>query len=126
MSKATLSQIENGQRRVDVDDLVVFSRVLKVNTNTLLFPPRASSGVTASLLTGFGWVPTADVEEWAEGRMPLDPPDAPRDISGGDWETWARVDLRQAAETDEPVLNRSRDGRGQEIREAGEGPLSDG
>jgi transcriptional regulator with XRE-family HTH domain len=108
MSKATLSQIENEQRRVDVDDLVVFARVLKVNTNAILFPPRSTNETTVSLLSGFGWTPTTAVTEWSEGRTPLDPPDAPAGIDDESWATWARVDFTQASEFAEDVPNRKR------------------
>jgi transcriptional regulator with XRE-family HTH domain len=43
MSKVTLSQIETGGRRVDVDDLVAIAYVLNVNPITLLFPQRSET-----------------------------------------------------------------------------------
>lgn len=46
MSNSTLSQIENGSRRVDVDDLVAIAIALDVSPNGLLMPSGFDSNET--------------------------------------------------------------------------------
>ena len=97
MSKATLSQLELGQRRVDVDDLLVLCRVLKVNPNTLLLPPATPDGIDSPNISGFGHRRGTEIREWAAGNAPLDPPDKPQGVSDEDWWTWAVMDLKNAS-----------------------------
>jgi transcriptional regulator with XRE-family HTH domain len=66
----SLSSIELGRRRVDVDDLMVLAQVLGVSPLALLLPcPDESS--TAVELTGTGTVTAAAAWAWAEGSHPL-------------------------------------------------------
>ena len=60
---SSLSDIENGGRRVDVDDLVAFAQVLNVSPATLLMPPAAdrnepiaATGVKISAGAYWGWL----------------------------------------------------------------------
>ena len=46
MSPSALSKIENGDRRVDVDDLTVFAYILQTTPAALLTPPEGSSPPT--------------------------------------------------------------------------------
>lgn len=46
MSASALSKIENGDRRVDVDDLTVFAYILQTTPAALLAPPEGASPPT--------------------------------------------------------------------------------
>lgn len=65
-----LSRLMTGQRRADVDDLVVLALALDVNPNALLLPrdthPDAEVELTAGVRPS-AWAAWA----WADGRMPL-------------------------------------------------------
>lgn len=71
-----LSRIENGNRRVDVDDLVALAIVLEVSPATLLLPPDPGGPddeveLTAELrLSGYA------ARQWAAGKAPLPTADA--------------------------------------------------
>ena len=95
MSKATLSQIETGGRRVDVDDLLAFCHVLRVNPNALLLPPAPESEVSYAVeTTGAPWMQGSYVLDWAEGRERLDnliPPPTARNTPT-EWEAWNVVE----------------------------------
>ncbi len=98
MSKATLSQVENRQRRIDVDDLMVFARVLKVSPLDLLMPPVFPVGVTAVKMSGFDWTTSDRVRDWVDGVVPLADVDAFEGANDDDWDAWYRVDRRKVAE----------------------------
>lgn len=72
-----LSRIENGERRVDADDLVALAIALKVNPSALLFPSdvvgRSSGDVE---ITGAGVVPGWTAWGWADGWAPLADPES--------------------------------------------------
>jgi transcriptional regulator with XRE-family HTH domain len=63
-----LSRIEEGQRRVDADDLVALAVALRVNPSALLLPPTVEGDAD---LTGRGTVPAVDAWDWADGNRPL-------------------------------------------------------
>jgi transcriptional regulator with XRE-family HTH domain len=67
MSAAALSKIENGDRRVDVDDLTVFAYILGTTPAALLTPPEHASpeGVPASQYT------PEELREWIAGNVKL-------------------------------------------------------
>jgi len=66
----SLSSMELGRRRVDVDDLMVLAQVLGVSPLALLLP--CSDGPTATVeLTGSGSITAAAAWAWAEGSHPL-------------------------------------------------------
>lgn len=70
LSIDSLSSMELGQRRVDVDDLMVLAQALRVSPLALLLPsPRR--GATPVELTGTGTVTAAAAWAWAEGSHPL-------------------------------------------------------
>jgi transcriptional regulator with XRE-family HTH domain len=95
MSKATLSQIETGGRRVDVDDLMALCHVLQVNPNALLLPPAPDSDEPYAVeMTGSRWLEGPLVQEWAEGRERLANlvPPATQRSSAEEWEAWNKVD----------------------------------
>lgn len=56
LSVSTLSQIELGTRRVDVDDLVAIARALEVDPGLLLFPPVHGSGDAATSRSTAAWL----------------------------------------------------------------------
>lgn len=65
-----LRRIEDGSRRVDVDDLMAIAVVLDVTPNDLLLPAAGPDEVEASGgLVGFG---ADQLWAWAEGRAQLD------------------------------------------------------
>lgn len=72
LSKLALGRIENGNRRVDVDDLTALAAVLGVNPNALILPPVRSS-IWVSKLTGTGIRSTAGLWDWADGGRALWP-----------------------------------------------------
>jgi transcriptional regulator with XRE-family HTH domain len=99
MSKTTLSQIETGGRRVDVDDLMALSHVLGVNPNALLMPALAQADdwvvrTTGSRNVGSDWVSGRLLLEWLEGRTSIKdivPPVNSR-LTPEDWDAWNRVE----------------------------------
>lgn len=67
-----LSKIEQGERRVDVDDLVALAAALNVSPGWLLLPP--STGEERVALTDAVEVPAWVAWQWIDGTNPL-PPD---------------------------------------------------
>lgn len=67
-SQNSISRIETGKKRVDVDDLVALAVVLGVAPTTLLLPPTAEGRTE---LTGAGEVSAHDAWRWADGQWPL-------------------------------------------------------
>lgn len=72
-----ISRIENGQRRVDVDDLVAIAVALRVSPPTLLMPARKSDGSVVEardLVPIAGWqkpITASLVWDWLSGDRPL-------------------------------------------------------
>ena len=65
------SRIIKGERRVDVDELVVLSLLLGVTPSALLLPRDADGAVVVALAPGARY-PAAAAWAWADGRLPLD------------------------------------------------------
>lgn len=68
MSPSALSKVENGDRRVDVDDLTVFAYILRTTPATLLTPPEdgpAPTGVPESRH------PEEELRMWVHGLVKL-------------------------------------------------------
>ncbi len=69
ISASALSKIENGERRVDVDDLTVFAYALETTPAALLTPAseeaRAPAGVPESQYT------PEEIQAWIQGRVKL-------------------------------------------------------
>ncbi|MEV0616170.1 helix-turn-helix transcriptional regulator [Nonomuraea sp. NPDC050404] len=81
LGRPTLStgimKIEDGTRRVDVDDLVALALALDVTPNRLLLPPEAGTDKGVDL-TPAVTAPTEDAAwRWAVGEYALFPLDAP-------------------------------------------------
>lgn len=64
-----LRRIEDGERRVDADDLVALAIALGVTPNTLLFP-HVDDGDSVAI-TGADGLSLGRVWRWAEGSQPL-------------------------------------------------------
>lgn len=69
MPRTALSEIENGGRRVNVDDLMALAIALGANPNALLFPLEA--GTTPIEITGADDLEFNRLWRWAEGTQPL-------------------------------------------------------
>ena len=69
ISPSALSKIENGERRVDVDDLTVFAYALETTPAALLAPPsedgRAPAGVPEGQFT------SEEIQAWIQGAVKL-------------------------------------------------------
>lgn len=85
--KSGLSKVEQGDRRVDVDDLVAIAIALGVNPSRLLLPDVA--GDEPVRLTDTVQAPAWAVWQWADGHAPL-----PTRGDEGDepWNTAAEVE----------------------------------
>jgi len=65
-----ISRIEQGERRVDVDDLVALALALDVSPNALLMPDKANRNIEIKLTSTFT-VSASDVWNWACGKTPF-------------------------------------------------------
>ena len=65
MSPSALSKIENGDRRVDVDDLTVFAYILQTTPATLLAPPEGASPPTG---VPSGQYNLEEIQAWVRGQ----------------------------------------------------------
>lgn len=72
MRANTITKIEKGQRRVDIDDAVALAVALRVNLSTLTLPYTTKGMVQ---LTEGTTVPAADAWDWSDGRRPLHVPE---------------------------------------------------
>lgn len=75
LAATAINEIENGARRVDVDDLMALTGALGVNPNALLMPDRAGNDYDVEL-SGIGMVNSSRAWQWARGYAPI------RDVSG--------------------------------------------
>ncbi|MGW0841437.1 helix-turn-helix domain-containing protein [Streptomyces sp. NPDC002787] len=102
-----LGRIENGERRVDADDLVALADALSVSPARLLLPPE-DPGEPVKIAEKHS-VPWAAAWRWATGETPLELRDDPEER----WEQllpWRRVNrphkrLRPAATPDEFMIS---------------------
>lgn len=69
MSNSSLSQIENGSRRVDVDDLMAIAVALNVSPKTLLVPHTSSADETVEV-TGIRAIAARELWPFLEARPP--------------------------------------------------------
>ncbi|WP_433681926.1 helix-turn-helix domain-containing protein [Nocardia sp. CA-119907] len=76
MAHNTISDIENGGRRADVDDLMTLALALNTTPNALLLPPT-EDGTRMVRITCAGWQNAAGVWEWARGEKALPVPKQP-------------------------------------------------
>ena len=65
MSTSALSKIENGDRRVDVDDLTVFAYILQTTPSALLAPPEGASPPTG---VPSGQFNHEEIQAWVRGQ----------------------------------------------------------
>ncbi|WP_206499121.1 helix-turn-helix domain-containing protein [Rhodococcus sp. KRD175] len=65
-----LSRIENGERRIDVDDLLALAQALGVSPLTLLMPTTETAEQPVEA-TGLGDVPAIELWHWLRTDLPL-------------------------------------------------------
>ncbi len=86
-----LRRIEDGERRVDVDDLLALAYTLEVNPHALLFPRLSiSDGIVETVeVSGLSKISGETLWEWADGERPLyDPTEDPRAFTGRTRPSW--------------------------------------
>ena len=82
LDRAAISRIENGQRKVSVEDLLTLAAALSVPPTVLLFPPYeqyvdVAPGLRIPPHEGWRWLAGAApldnraIEQWARSRAPL-------------------------------------------------------
>lgn len=82
ITASSITKLELGQRKVDIDDLMTLAVVLRVSPTALLMPPTANPDDAVDI-TGEGEI-SADVAwAWTLGERPLDLP------TDDDGEVWA-------------------------------------
>lgn len=72
MRANTITKIEKGQRRVDIDDAMALAIALRVNLSTLVLPYSTKG---SAQLTETTTVSTVGAWDWADGRCPLHVPE---------------------------------------------------
>ena len=91
MSVTTLSAVENGDRRADVDDLVAISAALGISPAAMLMPavtdPYEAAGATVSPL---GAPEAGPLWDWLTAAAPLDVPLLAEDRDEVAIEIWRR------------------------------------
>lgn len=70
LASTAINEIENGARRVDVDDLLTLAVALGVNPNALLMPDRIGDDLDVEV-SGAAPVNSARAWQWARGHAPL-------------------------------------------------------
>ncbi|MGE5698337.1 MAG: helix-turn-helix domain-containing protein, partial [Candidatus Sericytochromatia bacterium] len=94
LQPTAISKIEQGDRRVDVDDLSALALALKVNPSALLLPSHAGNEPIplTSHVSAPGWA----VWSWADGDEPLPTrPDEPDPIYGENTDPYNTDDERE-------------------------------
>lgn len=99
-----ITKIEQGDRRVDVDDLMALAVVLRVHPSALLLPPLADD--TEIEITGGGRVHARDTWNWAEGKRPLYVPADDDGEAHADFQTHARPRGRRTYQPGLPASRR--------------------
>ncbi|TSE00673.1 helix-turn-helix transcriptional regulator [Skermania sp. ID1734] len=89
MSHTSLSQIETGARRADVDDLMALAVALDVSPTTLLMPVAESADAEVSA-TGVGTVQAGALWKWLLVELPLSESTFTRAGKVFDWQVRAR------------------------------------
>jgi hypothetical protein len=75
MSTSALSKVENGDRRVDVDDLTVFAFILQTTPAALLAPPDGAAALTG---VPHGQFNHEEIQAWVRGQAKLTTEDLAR------------------------------------------------
>lgn len=68
MRANTITKIEKGQRRVDIDDAVALAIALRVNLTTLVLPYTTKGTAQLTETTTIG---ASEAWDWADGKRPL-------------------------------------------------------
>jgi transcriptional regulator with XRE-family HTH domain len=95
LAPTAINEIENGARRVDVDDLVSLAVALGVNPNALLMPDRVGDDFDVEV-SGAGVVNSARAWRWARGHAPID--DHGVETGSDDERSAARANFRMRIE----------------------------
>jgi transcriptional regulator with XRE-family HTH domain len=93
MRANTITKIEKGQRRVDIDDAVALAIALDVNVSTLVLPYTTKGVVRLTEATEVG---ATDAWDWADGRRPLRVPEGDDGSALVDFQRHARPLNRRA------------------------------
>lgn len=89
ITASSITKLELGQRKVDVDDLNVLAVVLRVSPSALLLPPTADPAATVEI-TSAGAVPADLAWAWTLGEHPLDLPPNDDGEAWNDFQTMSR------------------------------------
>jgi transcriptional regulator with XRE-family HTH domain len=95
LASTAINEIENGARRVDVDDLVSLAVALGVNPNALLMPDRVGDEFDIEV-SGAGVVNSSRAWRWARGHAPID--DYGVETGSDDEQSAARANFRMRIE----------------------------
>jgi transcriptional regulator with XRE-family HTH domain len=131
MRANTITKIEKGQRRVDIDDAVALAVALEVNLTTLVLPYTTKGTVQ---LTETTTVDAADAWNWADGRRPLRVPEGDDGSALVDFQRHARPRNRRSWNVTTPAgmlaaaseTGNARPEKIRELREALGYPASEG
>ena len=89
ITASSITKLELGQRKVDVDDLVAIAIALRVSPTALLLPPTAEPTATITVTTG--GTHSADAAwDWLLGIAPLDLPEDDDGEAFMDFQTHSR------------------------------------
>jgi transcriptional regulator with XRE-family HTH domain len=97
ITASSITKLELGQRKVDVDDLIVIALALRVSPTALLLPPTADQH-DSTPITSAGEIGADIAWNWLLGERPLED-DLPADDDGevwNDFQTWSRPAGRRA------------------------------
>lgn len=89
ITASSITKLELGQRKVDVDDLVTLAVVLRVSPSALLLPPTADPATTVEI-TSAGAVPADLAWVWTLGEHPLELPPDDDGEAWNDFQTMSR------------------------------------
>lgn len=90
LSHATISEIERGARRVDVDDLTTLAVALGVSPAALLMPPATDPIDDMIELSGIKLEHAGTVWNWLTAQDPLDASFVPEQRDEFEIEQWRR------------------------------------
>jgi transcriptional regulator with XRE-family HTH domain len=92
-----ITKMEQGERRIDVDDLTALAGVFGVSPSALLLPLTDDPGTTVEI-TGVGSVPADEAWDWVDGRRRLDQPCPNLDTACLEYALHSRPPIRRTKE----------------------------